>query len=178
MTKEELKGRLRTSYSSVVHLIQKFDEESYKQAPSPDKWSAAEIVEHLIISTNSISRGLNSSKEKLTQIFGQLEREEYDSETLYALYKKALAGGLKAPSAFSPQEVAQSKKEHGEQFMASLDALIKALAPWDERDLSKQGLPHPAIGLMSLRELLDFTDFHTKHHSKQIEAIVLSTSAT
>jgi hypothetical protein len=43
-------------------------------------------------------------------------------------------------------------------------ALHAALGRWGERSLDRLRLPHPALGTLTVREMLLFTLYHNLHH--------------
>ena len=42
--------------------------------------------------------------------------------------------------------------------------LCKGASRWDEKALDAAQGPHPLLGTLSLREMLEFTVYHTTHH--------------
>jgi hypothetical protein len=51
--------------------------------------------------------------------------------------------------------------ERREQVAANLHSAIDT---WGERGLERLRLPHPALGLLTVREMLFFTLYHNLHH--------------
>jgi hypothetical protein len=39
---------------------------------------------------------------------------------------------------------------------------------WPERALDRHLLPHPLMGLLTIREMLAFTVYHTAHHLRRV----------
>lgn len=46
----------------------------------------------------------------------------------------------------------------------SLAALLRHLSRWGERALDRLRLPHPGIGMLTVREMAMFTVYHNTHH--------------
>ncbi len=42
--------------------------------------------------------------------------------------------------------------------------LLTNLERWSEQQLDTLRLPHPILGKLTVREMLFFTEFHTRHH--------------
>ena len=46
---KDLADRFRNTTDRLVTLIEKFDQEIFNRKPAEDKWSAAEVAEHLLL---------------------------------------------------------------------------------------------------------------------------------
>lgn len=170
MTKHaELRLLLRRAFSDIIHTTNTISEHDFISNQLADKWSIAEIIGHLILSTKAVTKGLSTPKPMLASAFGKMTREEWTNNELTDAYHNALSNGLQAPSAFIYKNAnTKGKEQMLSAFNRELDLLLDALDRWNEYELSEYVLPHPAIGNMSLREMILFTEFHTRHHHKQI----------
>ena len=169
MDKAQIRATLRKSFGDVVYAVHSMSTEEYATPRAEGKWSPEEVLGHLWLSTTPVVKALMIPKEKLISKFGTLEREEYDYDSLRTKYFQALATGIKAPPPFVFENKEKGDKEEllG-KFNKSLDDLLSHLDNWNEQELSKIAIPHPAIGLLSMREMLYSTDFHTIHHLGQL----------
>jgi uncharacterized damage-inducible protein DinB len=77
-----------------------------------------------------------------------------------------LAGGVKATGRYVPnlQTQTQSQAEAIQAFAEAAAGVISVLDKWDEDGLDGFALPHPAIGRLTVREMLFFTLYHNGHH--------------
>jgi hypothetical protein len=48
--------------------------------------------------------------------------------------------------------------------------LYGAVEGWSERALDRFRLPHPALGQLTVREMLHFTLYHNLHHVENVAA--------
>ena len=56
-----------------------------------------------------------------------------------------------------------------------LQKAIDRLEYWSEERLEINGLPHPAIGVLTMREMLFFTILHTRrHHQLMMQTMTIS----
>ena len=169
MEKSQIKSALRKSFSDVVHLIHHFDEEVYTEPKEEGKWTPEEILGHLWLSTVPVVKAMSIPKVKLEEKFGKLERDEFEYDDLKSKYYTALEKGVTAPALFVfSQKGELSKDQLIQKFTTSLDHLLTELDKWSEDDLSCHVIPHPAIGVLSMREMLYSTHFHTIHHYNQM----------
>ena len=51
-------------------------------------------------------------------------------------------------------------------------ALADSVETWTEHDLDACGMPHPILGVLSVREMLLFELYHNTHHERGISRIV------
>ena len=170
MTKHaELRLILRRAFSDIIHTTNTIDETDFNNIPESGKWSVGEIIGHLVLSTKTITKALTTPKPILESSFGKITRKEWSKDELTTNYNNALSKGLKAPKTFT----FIGAKEKGKEkilslFNRELDHLLDAMDKWNEHELTEYALPHPALGKMSLKEMILFTEFHTKHHHVQI----------
>lgn len=141
--------------------------------PGP-KWSVAENIRHLVISTNMTTLAYRLPKFVVKWIGGTPNRKSRSYEELKEKYYKKLSEGGKASGRFVPKpvEVTYGKQKLVNSWKASTTAYLAALsAKRTEEDLDNYLARHPLLGRITLRELCYFTIFHTEHHLKTIEAI-------
>jgi hypothetical protein len=117
----------------------------------------------------AVTRGLRIPRWLLALRFGWAKAPSRTYEVLHSAYRDRLAKGISAgrfaPSArqTSTDPEAQRREivaRHG----AALGALVEAVALWPEVALDRRLLPHPALGMLTVREMLFFTVFHNRHH--------------
>ncbi len=170
--KTQLKAALRQSFGAVVYAINDLSDEAFLAPRLEGKWSPGDILGHLILSTKPVSKALSMPKLMLKATFGVSNRDERTFEETKSRYYEALAGGVTAPSTFVYNGVQEKGKEYLiNSFTKELSKLLTHIDKWEETDLSKYILPHPAIGKLTVREMLYSTHFHTEHHLKQIEEL-------
>lgn len=135
-----------------------------------DKWSVAEVMQHLYLSARPVARLMAGPREVFSQ-WGQAEAPSRTYDQIAAMYTKGLATGVKAPATASPrpEDMEVSKQEVMDRFMGVYQALTGALAGWSDRDLDTYRIPHPALGKLTVREMLYFTSIHTQHHLRSLK---------
>lgn len=170
-TNEGLVLEMKAAYQEVCSFIEKLDEEAFRFSPE-GKWSSAGQLEHLILSSKGVASALKMSKLKL-MIFGKSKNGSMSYDELYKIYKEALSKGQKAPSGFAPSADQNFSKEELLSNWKTIAAKLEERIPkWSEKDLDRYRLPHPAIGKITVREMLYFTIFHTRHHLESMKALM------
>ncbi|KQS48595.1 hypothetical protein ASG38_05500 [Flavobacterium sp. Leaf359] len=133
------------------------------------KWTAGQQLSHVYLCLLPISKAL-ASKEFLIQKFGKIERPLWDYDTVLANYKVALANGGKAPEKFLPEAVQpEAKKELTEELRQILDSIQQQLSGYSEEELDTIVMPHPLLGIMTVREMFYLMAYHAIHHLRQTE---------
>jgi hypothetical protein len=139
-----------------------------------EKWSAAENIKHLIISTNMTTLAYRLPKFIVRMIGGKPNRASRTYDELKDKYYKKLADGGRASGRFVPKpiEIKSGKQKLMGNWQKATVAFIDALTKnRTEKDLDNYLAKHPLLGRITLRELCYFTIFHTEHHLQAINKI-------
>lgn len=172
----EIYGSLDETRRRLLAGVESLTDEQAAFRPSPERWTAAEIVEHLSIS------------------------EEQSVRLLHKLLGRAEGDGAAAattttgePVAFVPFSIAEFvERSRGEKFEApevvrpkgganlrdslarlegSRAALRELRARVESRDCRALKFPHPLFGPLNLYEWLAFIGAHEERHLAQLEAL-------
>jgi len=173
MTKTDIITASEKMFSKFSETCNSIDEAAMFAKPGP-KWSVAENIRHMVISTNMTSLAYTLPKFLVKWIGGTPNRTSKSYEELKEKYYKKLSEGGRASGRFVPKpiEVSYGKQKLVGSWNASTAKYLAALAAKrTEEDLDNYLARHPLLGRITLRELCYFTIFHTEHHLKTIEAI-------
>ncbi len=166
----------------IEHIQQAFDQVSTFMnnlttaqciQASASQWSAGQHLQHLVLSTQPINTLLMGDIEHI-KVFGTPDRPTaWSYDELVANYQAHLEKGAKAKGQFVPDELTlYDKEELIDDFILAKEELIEALEEWDDDALDKYCIPHPLLGKLSIREMLFFTIYHTRHHFKGIKRLL------
>lgn len=142
--------------------------------PLGEAWSPADNVRHLLKSNRPVLRALSTPKILLLVRFGAGLRPSRSYTEVREKYLARLAEGVTA-GRFTPKPLAgaEQTEEQRRSLMADLDqvsaSLTGAVSGWREWQLDRFYLPHPALGRMTVREMLFFTLYHNLHHVRNVE---------
>ncbi|HWM93007.1 MAG TPA: DinB family protein [Thermoanaerobaculia bacterium] len=142
-------------------------------SPLGDAWSPADNVRHLLKSNRPVARALGMPKALLLIRFGAGLRDSRTYPEVRERYLAALASGVQAGRfAPKPLEASDQTEEQRSSLMASLDevseSLTRSVSGWREWPLDRLRLPHPALGRLTVREMLFFTLYHNLHHVQNV----------
>jgi hypothetical protein len=138
-------------------------------APQGDRWSPAEHVRHLRKSSAPLVTAYSLPGFVLRWRFGRPQRPSRSFALLVEHYRGALAAGGGA-GRFAPTPEGHPAKpddRRGEiltRWLETNSRLTSKLAHWRDGKLDAAQLPHPLLGMLTLREMVAFTVYHTVHH--------------
>jgi len=169
-TKSEIIQEMQAAYQAVHQYAADKDATAFRYSPD-ERWSVANQLEHLILSSKGVASVLKMPKQQLLAL-GKAENEPRNYDELYRLYKEVLKGGQKAPAKFCPNP---DQLPDQEQLLANWkmieEKLVVRMANWSEDELNDYYLPHPALGKLTVREMLFATIFHTHHHLDSMQGL-------
>jgi len=175
-TKAEMAEQLRQVQQGVAESARALTPAQFHQH-SGDAWAAADYLTHLILSVKPFAKAMSLPAERVVSLFGQSDRPSRTYAEVVALYDVRLAEGIRAednppvvPTSYRfPDGIDDQQTYLVETWLEGNERLISALDQWDEADLDKYLLPHPAIGMITLREMLYFTIHHNHMHWRDIQ---------
>ena len=157
---------LRESFGEVSEYLAQYTVDELERA-GPGGWSVADHFRHLILSTKPIASALKRSDEELRKIcVPKGTSRRYD--VLLEDYRQALVRrkGQSTPPFFPDSLRHHSIAELQAFWTMILEKFTERLDDWSEERLDANALPHPALGILSMREMLLFTILHNRHHKQ------------
>ena len=171
-SRTEILEETHKAFAALTQFASETSEQAFFHKP-PEKWSAAENLQHLILSTQPVIRALKLPKITL-RTFGKPNRPCRTYPELVKRYLERLEGvEVAAPSAFLPKDTLKTDKDSLIKTWTELEGkLCHQIEKWSEDKLNKYLLPHPLLGKLLVREVLFFTVYHTYHHLRIMEGRV------
>jgi hypothetical protein len=164
-------SNLQTAKNTFVTFCDLIDEKDFFLQP-PQKWSIAQHIHHLTVSTRLTLLAYRLPKFVVKLYGGKPNRPSHDYNTLVEKYKQKLLAGGKASGVFIPKPIptTNTKQKTVAAFHKKMDALILTIQKkWHDEELDQYIIPHPLLGKITLRELGFFTIYHTYHHLEIIK---------
>ena len=134
-------------------------------------WSPSDNVDHLIKAVQPLTKALKLPKVTLHVMFGKPEKPSVTYEELCQHYRDEIAKGAQAsgrylPTQEHPTEGMEAKKQEIlTQWSQAGDELLSAVERWEEKELDQYLIPHPILGMLTVREMLFFTIYHNLRHA-------------
>lgn len=136
---------------------------------APGAWAPLDDLRHLVRVNAALVKGLGFPAPVLRVRFGRPARQAWSYERLAVLYDALLSTGVKSPAPFEPRSGVVVEREAYrdrvlEQWRSVNGELLERIRRLTERRADRTSLPHPGLGLLSVREMLFFTIHHDLHH--------------
>jgi DinB superfamily len=146
---------------TLVQLLQSVSERNFNQKPSPDKWSIAQVADHIRLSNNSVAKALALKGKPLDRNPGQRISE---LKSVFLDFQTKLQ---------APDFIVPSKDIYDPNLLLKdLQASIQLIRERMYEDNLDELINHPAFGDISKFEILHFVLYHTQRHLRQIKEIV------
>lgn len=166
----EILARLSAERDALVERLSKIPVALQNERPSPERWSIAEVLEHLV----RIETGLT----KLFMMKGQAPppddvpapAPEASSTPALGMRIRDRSQKIEAPERVRPAG-ALSAESALEQLQAVRAGLLSAFASADTVALDRVTHPHPVFGPLTLRSWMALTSDHEARHAAQISEI-------
>ena len=138
------------------------------RSPGPDRWSVAQIVEHLAHTAAQVAtllgRGLRQLEKAGLRPAGDLPPvlPTIDQQRLLDRNRK-----VAAPPTVQPKH-GLSCEQAWQTFTESRAALVDTLRAGDGIDVGSIKAPHPALGEIDFHQWIAFVGLHEQRHTEQI----------
>ncbi|RYF75651.1 MAG: DinB family protein [Cytophagaceae bacterium] len=164
MNRADLQAILVNEADELRQFVAPFTEAEFATQPN-GRWSVGDTTQHLFLSARPVLRLMAGPRDVLAQ-WGYAEGPPRTYEAVLEMYREALREGVKAPTNLSPRvdDVPADKATILARLTDTYLALGDLVAGWSEEELDRYQIPHPVLGLLSVREMLYFVKIHTKHH--------------
>jgi hypothetical protein len=174
MTKNQIISSAESVFTRLAQTGNGIEEAAFFNREG-EKWSVAENIQHLIISTNTSSLAWYLPLFLVRWMGGKPNRNSRTYDELKEKYYIKLKEGVRATNRFIPKPV---EIKYGKQRL--MDNWNRAAAKFintlnknrSEKELDQYLVKHPLLGRITLRELGYFTIFHTEHHLQSIQNIL------
>jgi hypothetical protein len=174
---EEVLNYLDSERSALRDAVGLVPAQLRDQSPGPDRWSVAQVLQHLVIIEKRIGRGL--TKWVGDAKAGGLGPEVETSPVLHSLDLALIGDRSRRRNA--PDEVAPKGDLDAASAWTALEqtraALRAGVMPGDGLALSEVIQPHPVLGPINLYQWLLFVGAHEARHTGQVREIAAELSA-
>ena len=166
----ELIEHLEKSRSDLRAAVDAVPAELRDKQPSPDKWSTAQVLEHLAHTESSVTGLLERGMRKRER--AGLKPATDASAVLPTIDAKKLLD--RATKFTAPETVRPTKNLNSEQawqvLTNSRSSLLDTLKSADGIDVDSIRGPHPFLGELGFHQWIAFVGLHEARHAAQIRA--------
>jgi DinB family protein len=161
--KERVQRDLVESREALVETVRGLTPEQWKFKPSPERWSAAEVVEHLALIEDLVSQGVLARMDKAPA--GSADRDPKQVDAMILAKVPDRSTKYQAP----PQAVPTGRwtpADTLEHFVAGRTHTIAVFNAMP--DPRQHVIDHPVLGSLDAYEWVLAVAAHTERHRKQI----------
>ena len=155
----------------LLRAVEGLSEEEQRFRPAPDRWSAAQLCEHLSIVEGNVATLLGKVLARGEEAGAvRAEGAPFAAVSIGEFVERSRGVKLEAPERIRPGDapVLSDALSRLRDSRAALHALRPALERADGHALL---FPHPAWGPLNLYQWLLFVGAHESRHRAQIEAL-------
>ncbi|SEA19156.1 DinB superfamily protein [Thalassobacillus cyri] len=146
----------------VLDFVNGLHDEDARTKPDEHTWSILETLEHLYLIEGWVTQQL---KEALAKEEVQEVREKPVGRTVDRSHK------MDVPDSLRPKGQFDSIEEATDSLAKTRDSLLFLIRNYDQEQLQKRALPHPAFGKMNLEQWVEFIGFHELRHLEQMKEV-------
>ena len=153
---------------AIVLATEGMTAEEFGCRPQENKWSAAEVLEHLMLTYSGTAKGMEMClAEGKPRVTGQSLKQRL---LIYLIARRGFfPQGREAPKHVRPRGTPVPEVLPG--IYHHLQAMDSAITRAEAQFGSGKILDHPLLGALTADEWRHFHVTHTRHHLKQIAAI-------
>lgn len=170
-TVDEIFASIDKTRNKLIEIVSALNDEQGSFRFSEEKWSVANIVEHLAKTEESLIRLISKLLRQAEADGKASDGKIAESVSFAEIAEKARGLKLEAPDAIKP-----SGKATIAESLAKLKESRNALQALQSRliavDLSNASFPHPYFGAMNAYYWLAFVGLHELHHLKQVGEVL------
>ncbi len=175
-SQQEIVEQITTIQLGVSDDIARMSDAQFSSG-STKAWSAADYLKHLLLSVKPVAKAMGFPANRLETLFGLSQHGSRSYAEVVSTYQKRLDEGIKAedygkvvPNFYRfPEGIGNERDFLVQSWNETNQRLIDAANGWNETELDSLQMPHPAIGMVTLREMLFFTLFHNTLHWHDIQ---------
>ncbi len=164
----------RVHAESVSYWQVLYSDAAFFHRIAPDIWAPADQVRHLTKSVRAIAVGFETPRLLLALRFGVALRPSREYHASKKAYEDRLQRGVRA-NKFAPRALEQHEQTGPgrgrimQQHAEAVSRLCRALERYPEWSLDRLRARHPALGIITMRELAMFALIHNVHHTQVAE---------
>ena len=170
----EIYEHIDRTRARLLSAVEGLSGEQQAFSPAPDRWSVAELVEHLSIVEGNVVALLGKLLVKAEES-GAAAPDSFGPVSIEEFVERARVVKYEAPERIRPTGLALADSlARLQDSRAALHDLRPRVERADGRALR---FPHPALGPLDLYQWLAVLGLHEERHRRQIEALKASMSA-
>ena len=160
---------LQATHDAFLQSIAGLSEKQWKFKPAPDRWSVAEVSEHIAVSESAIF-GMVQSKVMTSPATPEKRAEVAGKDETILTKVPDRSHKAQAPEFLKPTNRWATREELTKSFEDSRKATMDYVRTTND-DLRDHFGPHPVLGPLDAYQWILLISAHSERHTKQIEEV-------
>jgi len=160
---------LERTRATFLKSIEGLTDAQWTFKSAPDRWSIAEVAEHIALSESLI---LGMVQTKMMQVPGPTPEERIADDTMLAGLVDRTSK-FQAPEVLKPVNKWATKDALAKDFNTARDNTVQFVKTTTE-DLRAHGGPHPVFKMLDVHQWILMISGHSERHTLQIEEVKTS----
>ena len=168
MKKEEIMFAFATNHSEVVDYVTSLSEKNWN-FKTEGKWSAGQQLKHIYLTLTPFTNAL-TSKEMILEKFGSIARPTWSFEEVLQNFELT---SRQSVDRYLPGEVGyEERHELLTNIQETVSNISSLFLKFEEEELDFYTLPHPLLGIVTLREMFYLMSNHPTRHLNAIKVML------
>ena len=172
LNKSQIIEQFTIANKEIYEFYSSISEEQFFSKPESG-WSPLENIKHLNSAITVVALFTRKELSFLLFLFGRGNSQCTIPEIIKDYNDRLNSGsgaGVFTPF-FANNKIEIGKKESEiNSLQSSIQTLIEGIHHWTEEELDRTNIPHPIMGIITVREMLYFNYYHLYHHSAKVQA--------
>jgi hypothetical protein len=160
---------LQSTRDAFLKSIAGLSETQWRFKPAPDRWSVAEVSEHIAVSESTIF-GIVQSKFMTSPVAPEKRAEVAGKDETILQRVPDRSHKVQAPEMLKPTNRWATREELTKAFEDSRRATMDYIQTTND-DLRDHFGPHPVLGTLDAYQWILLISAHSERHTKQIEEV-------
>jgi hypothetical protein len=160
---------LQDTHDAFLKSIAGLSEKQWRFKPAPDRWSVAEVAEHIAVSESMIF-GMVQSRVMTSPAAPEKRAEVAGKDEIILTRVPDRSHKAQAPEFLKPTNRWATREELTKAFEDSRKATMDYVRATND-DLRDHFLPHPIFGTLDGYQWMPLISAHSERHTKQIEEV-------
>src|SRR5271165_6977371 len=172
MTADEREAALKNlqdTHDAFLKSIAGLSEKQWRFKPAPDRWSVAEVAEHITVSESAIF-GMVQSRVMTSPAAPEKRAEVAGKDEIVLTKVPDRSRKAQAPEFLKPINRWATREELTKTFEDSRRATMDYVRSTND-DLRDHFGPHPLLGSLDAYQWILLISAHSERHTKQIEEV-------
>jgi hypothetical protein len=160
---------LQATHDAFLKSISGLSEKQWRFKPAPDRWSVAEVSEHIAIA-ESLIFGVVQKQVMMSPIDPAKRAEVAGKDEIILTKVPDRSHKVQAPEFLKPTNRFATREENIKAFEDARKATMDYVRTTQD-DLRDHFGPHPALGTLDGYQWILLISAHSERHTKQIEEV-------